>query len=62
MRAVGVESPYFTYGEAAEYCRVHRTTLFRAVKSGRLKAAGPGSAVRFHRDRLDEWMMSRARK
>ncbi len=56
------ESPYLTYKEAARYCRCERTTLFRAVKAGRLRASGPGMAVRFHRDELDRWMDSRNRK
>jgi len=55
-------SPYFTYPEAAAFCRCERTTLYRAVKAGSLRAAGPGSAVRFHRDELIRWMDSRNRK
>jgi excisionase family DNA binding protein len=55
-------SPYLTYDEAANYCRVERTTLYRAKRAGRLRASGPGSAVRFHRDDLDAWMRSRNRK
>ncbi len=61
MRANGVESPYLTYDEAANYCRVNRTTLWRAVRSGRLEAFGPGAAVRFRRAELDRWMASRSR-
>lgn len=55
------ESPYLTYEEAEIYCNVERTTLYRAMKSGRLKASGPGAAVRFHRDELERWMGSRDR-
>jgi excisionase family DNA binding protein len=40
---------------------VSRTTLWRAVKAGRLRASGPGTAVRFHRDELNRWMDSRNR-
>src|SRR5215217_1482079 len=47
---------------AAAYCNVHRTTIWRAVKADRLRATGPGRAVRFHRDDLDVWMHSRNRK
>ena len=53
------ESPYFTYESSARYCNVERTTIYRAVKAGRLRASGPGTAVRFHRDELDRWMESR---
>jgi excisionase family DNA binding protein len=56
------ESPYYNYEFAARYCNVERTTIYRAVKAGRLRASGPGMAVRFHRDELDRWMDSRNRK
>lgn len=62
MEATATESPYLTYEEAARYCNVERTTLYRAMKAGRLKASGPGMAVRFHRDDLDAWMRNRNRK
>jgi excisionase family DNA binding protein len=61
MRETASESPFLTYLEAAAYCKVDRTTLYRAVKAGRLKASGPGSAVRFRRANLDTWMDSRTR-
>lgn len=62
MEATAVTSPFLTYEEAASYCRVNRTTVWRAVKQGSLKASGPNMAVRFHRDELDRWMDSRNRK
>lgn len=60
--ATATQSPYFTYDRAAEYCNVERTTIYRAMKAGTLKASGPGAAVRFHREDLDEWMRSRSRR
>jgi excisionase family DNA binding protein len=62
MTATETESPYFTYEGAACYCNVERTTIYRAVKAGRLRASGPGMAIRFHRDDLDAWMRGRNRK
>jgi excisionase family DNA binding protein len=62
MEATATESPYYTYDGAARYCNVERTTIYRAVKASRLRASGPGTAVRFHRDELDRWMDSRNRK
>jgi excisionase family DNA binding protein len=59
MEATATQSPYLTYDEAAAYCNVERTTIYRAVKANRLKASGPGTAIRFHRDELDRWMNSR---
>lgn len=62
MEATVAASPYLDYEQAAAYCNVNRTTIWRAVKADRLKASGPGTAVRFHRDELDRWMSSRNRK
>ena len=59
MEATATESPYLTYDEAADYCRVNRTTLWRSVKAGVLRESGPGTAIRFHRNELDRWMESR---
>jgi excisionase family DNA binding protein len=61
VEATVVDSPYLTYKEAARYCNVERTTIWRAVKAERLQASGPGTAVRFHRDELDRFMHSRGR-
>ena len=49
---------WMDYTEAAEYCGLHSTTLWRAVKRRELRAGGVGRAVRFHRDDLDEFMRS----
>jgi len=62
MEAATTESPYFDYTQAAAYCNVDRTTIWRAVKAGHLRVSGPGRAIRFHRDELDRWMDSRNRK
>jgi excisionase family DNA binding protein len=61
MEATKVESPYLTYAEAARYCNLERTTIYRAMKAGRLEACGPGMAVRFTKEALDKWMTSRSR-
>lgn len=61
MEATATEAAYLTYEQAAAYCNVERTTIYRAVKAGRLRASGPGTAVRFRRDELDRWMDSRNR-
>lgn len=59
MEATQVERPYLTYEEAEQYTGLNRVTLWRGVRAGRLRASGPGTAVRFHRDELDRWMSSR---
>jgi excisionase family DNA binding protein len=59
--AATVQRSYFTYDEAADYTNVSSVTLWRAVRDGRLKPAGPGRAVRFHKGELDRFMRSRGR-
>lgn len=54
-----VQSPFLTYKEAADFCRCDRSTLWRAMKAGRLKSSGPGTRVVFHRDELIRWMDSK---
>ncbi len=62
MKETLITSLYFTTDQAARFCAVNRTTIWRAVKADRLRASGPGTAVRFHRDELERWMDSRNRK
>jgi excisionase family DNA binding protein len=61
VEAATVERSYLTYEEAAYYTNVSPVTLWRAVRDGRLKPAGPGKAIRFHKDELDRFMQSRGR-
>jgi excisionase family DNA binding protein len=58
MRAAETEtkSPYLTYEQAAAYCNLERTSLWRAVRAGKLRRSGHGSAVRFHVGDLDRFM------
>ncbi len=56
MNKSGVERTYWRYEEAEQYTGLHRVTLWRAVKDGRLKASGYGRAVRFRREDLDAFM------
>lgn len=55
-----VEHRYLTYTEAETYTGLSRVTLWRAVRDGKLKAGGYGSAVRFDVQALDALMSSRA--
>jgi excisionase family DNA binding protein len=61
MEAATIQRRYLTYEEAALYTNVSAVTLWRAVRDGRLSPAGPGRAVRFHKDELDRFMRSRGR-
>ncbi len=62
MEAPTVERRYLRYEEAEQYTGLHRVTLWRAVREGRLKASGYNRAIRFHVRDLDEFMASRNRK
>ncbi|MBD0328029.1 MAG: helix-turn-helix domain-containing protein [Pyrinomonadaceae bacterium] len=59
VEATTVQRTYLTYEEAARYTNISPVTLWRAVRDGRLKPAGPGRAVRFHKNELDRFMYSR---
>ena len=61
VEAATVQSPYLSYEEAAEYTNLSAVTLWRAVRDGRLRPAGPGKAIRFHKGELDRFMYSRGR-
>ena len=45
-----IDSPYMDYAGAERYTTLHRVTLWRAVRDGKLKASGYGRAVRFRRE------------
>ena len=62
MEATGTRSPYLDYAGAEEYTTLHRITLWRAVRDGKLKASGYGRAVRFHIKDLEEFMAARNHK
>ena len=47
-----------TVGDVAEMCQVHRKTVMRAIRSGRLRAArlGARGAYRLRPDDVDQWV------
>lgn len=59
MEATTVMPAYLTYPEAEQLTGLHRVSIWRAVRSGQLKASGSGRGVRFSRDELIRWMESR---
>jgi excisionase family DNA binding protein len=59
MEATTVKPAYLTYAEAERFTGLHRVSIWRAVRSGQLKASGSGRGVRFSRDELIRWMDSR---
>jgi excisionase family DNA binding protein len=54
-----IASPYLNTEETCAYCSISRTTLWRAVKSGRIKQYGPRTVIRYRRDELDSLMNAR---
>ena len=56
MEATTIEREYLTYAQREQYTGLHRVTLWRAVRDGRLKASGYGRAIRFRVRDLDELM------
>lgn len=57
-----VERVWLTYPEATARTGLSDTTLWRALRSGELRASGSGRGIRFHRDELDRFMQSRGQK
>ena len=62
MEATSRKSPYLDYAGTEEYTTLHRITLWRTVRNGRLNASGYGRAVRFHVADLESFMAARNRK
>ena len=44
-----------TVMELSEYLRVHRTTIYRLLETGKIPHFRIGSDYRFQRDAIDEW-------
>jgi hypothetical protein len=61
MQATATEPRYLSYAQAEIYTGLHRVTLWRAAKLGKLQVSGPEAAPRFRRDDLDRWMRRRNR-
>ena len=56
MEGSTVEREWFNYLEAERFAGLSRTTLWRLVRSGDVKAARVGRAVRISRRSLEEYM------
>ncbi|MBV9180185.1 MAG: helix-turn-helix domain-containing protein [Acidobacteria bacterium] len=49
------ETPIFTLKAAAEYLRVHPSTIYRLLKTKQLPAFKLGRDWRFNRESIDRW-------
>jgi len=45
-----------TIDEAARYLRIHKSTVYRLSKGGRLPASKVGNKWRFRKDVIDQWL------
>lgn len=45
-----------TVREAAEYLRVHESSIYRLSKEGKIPAYKVGRGWRFKKDKIDEWL------
>lgn len=52
-------APYLTYAEVERLYGISRTTAWREIRNGHLRAARVGRAVRISRDSLDAFMQER---
>ncbi len=52
-------APYLTYAEVQRLYGLSRSTAWRAIKDGHLRAARVGRAVRINRESLDAFMRER---
>ena len=54
----GMGERLLTVGDVAEMCQVHRKTVTRAIRSGRLRAArlGARGAYRLRPEDVDRWV------
>ena len=56
MKAPTVKREWLNYAQAERLAGLSRTTLWRLVGSGEIKAARVGRAVRINRKSLEEYM------
>ena len=45
-----------TIDEAAKYLRIHKSTIYRLAKGGRIPASKVGNKWRFRKDVIDQWL------
>jgi len=58
QKTVATNPSVMTVTELADYLRIHRTTLYRLLKNGKIPAFRVGSDWRFNKERIDQWQMS----
>jgi excisionase family DNA binding protein len=46
---------FLTLPELSEYLRIHKSTIYRMLKEGKLPGFRVGSEWRFHLDAIEQW-------
>jgi len=52
-------SQIMTLSEVAEYFQIHRNTLYRLVRKGKIPCFKIGSGYRFNKDAINKWTVER---
>ena len=55
----GPKIVFQTITEVADYFRLHRATVYRLARNGRIPFFKIGSEYRFRRDKIEKWMTDR---
>jgi excisionase family DNA binding protein len=50
-----VQSPLMTATEAADYLKIHRSTLYKMLRRGEIPGFRIGSDWRFSKETIDRW-------
>jgi len=58
-RSDATSSQIMTLSKVAEYFQIHRSTLDRLVRKGKIPYFKIGSDYRFNKDAIDKWMVGR---
>src|SRR5271156_375518 len=58
-RPDATSSQIMTLSEVAEYFQIHRGTLYRLVRKGKIPYFKMGSDYRFDKDAIDKWTVER---
>jgi excisionase family DNA binding protein len=51
-----------TIDEVARYLRIHRSTVYRLAKTGRIPASKVGNKWRFRKDVIDQWLSEKEKR
>ena len=51
-----------TLDEVAKYLRIHKSTVYRMTKEGKIPAIKIGNQWRFKKNKIDEWLSKQVEK